>query len=118
MITYTTSYTVLRLLQRHQKLGADGGLTGRQVADRPGAVIGQLVTEPTNRRPHWMPESLWQPDTTAIRYGGDQTTEPVLVVRRVDRQTARITDIDGNLYSPLMRIEDAIQLLNQAKGTK
>ncbi len=66
-----------------------------------------------------MPEELWQPDEAAVRYGGEQTPEPVLVVRRVDRHTARITDLDGGPYSPLMRIEDAIHLLTETtKGTQ
>ncbi len=37
----------------------------------------------------------------------------ILVVRRVDQRTARITDHDGNPYSELMRIEDAIKILRE-----
>ena len=37
----------------------------------------------------------------------------ILVVRRVDQRTARITDHDGNPYSELMRIEDAITILRE-----
>jgi hypothetical protein len=38
---------------------------------------------------------------------------PPLMVRRVDRHTAYITDEEGNRYSQLMRIHDAISLLNE-----
>ncbi len=112
------TWGVRNLVGRRRRMVDGGPLEGRQVADRPGAVNGQLISQPTSRRPDWMPEQLWRPDETAIRYGGDQTPEAVLVVRRVDPQTARITDLDGGPYSPLMRIKDAIDLLNQTKGTQ
>ncbi len=39
--------------------------------------------------------------------------EPLLVVRRVDRHTARIYDQEGHPYSELMRISDATDLLKE-----
>ncbi len=100
--------------------GGTKTIAGRQVHPNPGTITGQSVLLPSRRKPLWLTPAEWRTiggDEEAIRWGGDQDY-PELVVRRADRHTARITDLDGDPYSELMRIEDAIQLLNQTKGTK
>ncbi len=91
-------------------------LPGRQVHPNPGTITGQSIHEPITRRPGWLSPAQWRAiagDPEAVRWSGDQKL-PELVVRRVDRHTARITDLDGHPYSELMRIEDAIATLNEA----
>ncbi len=93
-------------------------LQGRQVADNPGTVVGQSALVPTRRQPDWMAPKEWRAiasDHEAVRWSGDQD-HPILVIRRVGRHTAHITDLDGNPYSQTMRIGDAIAALNEVTG--
>ena len=46
-------------------------------------------------------------------HAGRRDSEPVFVVRRLTRTTARIETIDGDPYSDPMMIADAIALLNE-----
>ncbi len=102
---------VLDLLRGHTRTFA-----GRQVHPNPGTITGQLSLTPRARKPNWLSPAQWDAiagDAETVRWSGDQHI-PELVVRRVDRTTARITDLDGHPYSDLMRIEDAIATLKEA----
>ncbi len=57
---------------------------------------------------HIDPEGFWH-----VSPAYQAPPSVILVVRRVDQRTARITDHDGNPYSELMRIEDAITILRE-----
>lgn len=46
-----------------------------------------------------------------VRPGMPNEPVVILVVRRVDPKTAVITDLDGEIYSELMRVTDACRLL-------
>lgn len=103
---------ILRLVARSHTRA----IPGRQVADNPGTIVGQSVLTPTRRQPDWLAPSEWRAiagDPEHIRWSGDQD-HPELFVRRLDRHTAHITDLDGNPYSQAMRIEDAIAILKEA----
>ena len=46
-----------------------------------------------------------------VRPGMPNEPVVILVVRRVDQRTAVITDMEGEIYSELMRVTDACRLL-------
>ena len=83
-------------------MGGNKCIPGSKVAPNPGGVNSQVVSIPytgADEQVGWTGES--------------KDTVPVLVVRRVGRHTARITDLEGDPYSLPMRTDDAIRMLRE-----
>ena len=104
-----------KLMMLNLLRGPTRTIAGRQVHPNPGTITGQKALT-NKRKPSHLNPTLWlriRDDDHLVRWSGDQHL-PELVIRRVDRHTARITDLDGHPYSDLMRIEDAIATLKEA----
>jgi len=91
-------------------LAKRGAIPGSRVAPNPGGINGQIVADRSAEVQHWS-ALYWTPNETYVRYLEPKPDPPILVVRRVTKTTARITDMEGTHYSETMCIEDALALL-------